>query len=175
MSKISGKLDDRPVRVKIVGVGGAGCNGVDRLRFEPMGDVALAAVNTDAQALADSPVDETLMIGRQITCGLSAGGDAAKGEKAALADIEQLRALVGGMDLVFLLSGLGGGTGSGAAPVIARVAKEQGALVIAFVTKPFSLEGEHRLKQAEAAVTKLREHCAAVIPLPNDLLLQHME
>ncbi len=175
MMMISGQLEERVVRVKVIGVGGAGGNGVDRLRMEPIGQVSLAAVNTDAQALASSPVEETLLIGRQLTCGLSAGGDAAKGERAALADIDALRSMVGGMDLVFILAGLGGGTGSGAAPVISRVAAEQGALVIAFVTKPFSLEGEVRLKQAEAALVALREHCAAVVPLPNDLLLQHME
>ncbi|MGF1483916.1 MAG: cell division protein FtsZ [Opitutales bacterium] len=161
--------------LKIVGVGGGGTNTVDRLRLESAGRAHLAAVNTDAQALAQSPISEKVLVGRKLTRGLSTGGESSLGQAAAEADEAHLRALVKGCDLVFVVAGLGGGTGSGAAPVLARVAREQDAMVLAFVTLPFAVEGARRMKQAEQALVELRESCDAVIPLPNDLLLQQVE
>ncbi len=137
---------------------------LDRLR--------LCAVNTDAQALAASPVEEKLLIGARVTRGLGAGADPDLGRQAAEADREKIAAALKGCDLVFLVAGMGGGTGSGAAPTIAEIAAEQGALVIAFVTLPFSFEGGRRTKQADEGLQALRRSCDAVIPLPNDLLLQ---
>lgn len=163
------------LRVKIIGVGGAGTNTVDRLQLGEQGKARLAAINTDAQALASSPIPEKLMIGRGVTRGLSTGGEPELGRKAAENDIPSILNMVSGMDLVFILVGLGGGTGSGVAPVVARLAREQGALVVAFATLPFSLEGGRRLEIAETALGELRLVSDAVIPLPNDLLLQQTE
>jgi len=168
-------LNAEGVRVKIIGVGGAGVNAVDRVQMSAQDRVELAAVNTDAQALEGSPIGEKVLIGRSITRGLSTGGDVEIGKNAAEKDEATLRQLVDGQDLIFLVAGLGGGTGSGAAPVLARLAAEQGALVIAFVTLPFTLEGARRHEIAEGALTALRAHSDAVIPLPNDLLLQQMD
>lgn len=170
-----GDLSPEGVRVKIIGIGGAGVNAVDRMQLCASEQVNLAGVNTDAQALESSPVGDKLLIGRAVTRGLSAGGDLAIGQKAAEKDEAELRQLVDGQDLVFVIAGLGGGTGSGAAPVVARLAAEQGAVVIAFVTLPFTLEGARRHEVAEEALACLRAHCDAVIPLPNDLLLQQMD
>lgn len=172
---VSQELGENLTRVKIIGVGGGGCNGVDRLQLDPEAHVELAAMNTDAQALATSLVGEKLLLGRKLTRGLSCGGNAELGTRVGEAETSTLKQLICGIDLVFILAGLGGGTGSGVAPVLARLAAEQGTLVIAFVTRPFSLEGERRLLQADDAIVALREHCSAVIPLPNDLLLQHMD
>ncbi len=166
---------DGGLAIKIIGVGGGGTNTVDRLRMESVGRAHLAAVNTDAQALAQSPISEKVLIGRRLTRGLSTGGEQRLGESAAEADEAHLRALVKGMDLIFLVVGLGGGTGSGAAPVIARLARAQDTMVLAFVTLPFAVEGERRMKQAQDALSELRGTCDAVVPLPNDLLLQQVE
>lgn len=166
---------DRQTSMKIVGVGGAGSNAVDRLKMEDLGQVPLAVINTDAQALASSPVETKCMIGRGVTRGLGTGGDPEVGAQAAESDVDGIRRVVSGTDLVFLLAGMGGGTGSGAAPVVARCANEAGALVIGFVTLPFTFEGARRQKQAEEALILLRNTCDAVIPLPNDILLQQLE
>jgi cell division protein FtsZ len=168
-------IEDKRITIKIIGVGGAGNNAVDRLKLDDLGEVALAVVNTDTKSMAVSPVQEKVLIGRSITRGLSAGGEAEIGRKAAEADLPLIEKMVEGVDLVFILAGLGGGTGSGAAPIIARVADKAGAVVVAFVTMPFTREGERRRKQAEDAVVELREHCNAVISLPNDVLLQQVD
>ncbi|HRE81368.1 MAG TPA: cell division protein FtsZ [Opitutaceae bacterium] len=165
-------LTDRTVALKLIGVGGAGANAVDRLKMENLDRLQLAAVNTDYQALSASPVQEKVMIGMSVTRGLGAGGDPELGREAAESDREKLQAVVKDCDLVFLLAGMGGGTGSGAAPILAELATEAGALVIAFVTMPFAFEGGRRLKQAEEGLQALRKVCDAVIPLPNDVLLQ---
>lgn len=170
-----GDLESEGVRVKIIGVGGAGVNAVDRIQMTPHRSINLSAVNTDAQALEGSPIGEKLLIGKSITHGLSASGDVEIGQNAAEKDEAKLRQLVDGQDLIFLVAGLGGGTGSGAGPVIAKLASEQGALVIAFVTMPFTFEGARKLEAAENALAAMRSHCDAVIPLPNDLLLQQMD
>ncbi len=165
-------LTDRTIAIKVLGVGGAGANAVDRLKMENLERLQMAVINTDLQALSASPVQDKVLIGAGITRGLGAGGDPDLGREAAEADREKIAALVKDCDLVFLVAGMGGGTGSGAAPIVADVAAEAGALVIAFVTLPFSFEGGRRAKQAEEGLQTLRRSCDAVIPLPNDILLQ---
>lgn len=165
-------LTDRDIGIKLVGIGGGGSNAVDRLKMENLDRLQLAVINTDFKALSSSPVQDKILIGTSVTRGLSAGGDPVLGYQAADADRDKITDLVRGNDLVFLLAGLGGGTGSGATPVVAEIARESGALVIAFVTLPFSFEGGRRRKQAEEALDELRKQCHAVIPLSNDLLLQ---
>ncbi|HWA11023.1 MAG TPA: cell division protein FtsZ [Opitutaceae bacterium] len=165
-------LTDRNIAIKLVGVGGAGSNAIDRLKMENLERLQLAVVNTDLQALSSSPVQDKVLIGSGVTRGLGAGGDPELGREAAESDREKIAAVVKDCDLVFLLAGMGGGTGSGASPVVAEIAAEQGALVIGFVTLPFSFEGGRRLKQAEESLLALRRVCDAVIPLPNDMLLQ---
>ncbi|HZZ19222.1 MAG TPA: cell division protein FtsZ [Opitutaceae bacterium] len=165
-------LADRSVAIKLVGVGGAGTNAVDRLKMESLERLQLAVVNTDNQALSSSPVQDKVLIGMGLTRGLGAGGDPDLGRQAAEDDREKITNVVKDCDLVFIIAGMGGGTGGGASPIIAEIAAEQGALVIAFVTLPFSFEGGRRLKQAEEGLAALRRSCDAVIPLPNDILLQ---
>lgn len=165
-------LTDRNIAIKLVGVGGAGSNAVDRLKMENLERLQLAVINTDYQALASSPVQDKVLVGMSVTRGLGAGGDPDLGREAAEADREKIAAVVKDCHLVFLVTGMGGGTGSGASPVVAEIAAETGALVIAFVTMPFSFEGGRRLKQAEEGLRALRQVCDAVIPLPNDVLLQ---
>jgi cell division protein FtsZ len=165
-------LTDRDVGIKLIGVGGAGSNAVDRLKMENLDRLQLAVINTDFKALNTSPVQDKILIGTSLTRGLSAGGDPELGRKAAEADADKIAEIVKGTDLIFLVAGLGGGTGSGASPVVAEIAAEAGATVIAFVTLPFSFEGGRRRKQAEDALNELRRVCDAVIPLANDMLLQ---
>ena len=163
---------DRSVTIELVGVGGAGSNAVDRLKMENLERLRLAVINTDHQALSSSPVQDKVLIGMGTTRGLGAGGDPELGRQAAEDDREKIAAVVKDCDLVFILAGMGGGTGGGASPTVAEIAAEHGALVIAFVTLPFSFEGGRRLKQAEEGLAALRRACDAVIPLPNDILLQ---
>ncbi|MEO6995615.1 MAG: cell division protein FtsZ [Lacunisphaera sp.] len=165
-------LTDRDVGIKLVGVGGGGSNAVDRLKMENLDRLQLAVINTDFKALSTSPVQDKILIGTSLTRGLSAGGDPEIGRKAAEADADKIAEIVKHTDLIFIVAGLGGGTGSGAAPVVAELAAEAGAVVIAFVTLPFSFEGGRRRKQAEEALAELRRVCDAVIPLSNDMLLQ---
>ena len=165
-------LTDRNVGIKLIGVGGGGSNAVDRLKMENLDRLQLAVINTDFKALSTSPVQDKILIGTTLTRGLSAGGDPELGRKAAEADADKIAEIVKGTDLIFLVAGLGGGTGSGASPVVAEIAAEAGATVIAFVTLPFSFEGGRRRKQAEDAMNELRRVCDAVIPLANDMLLQ---
>jgi cell division protein FtsZ len=170
-----GILTDRTIAIKVVGVGGAGSNAVDRLKMENLDRLQMAVINTDHQALSSSPVQDKIFIGSTVTRGLGAGGDPDLGRDAAEADREKIAAVVKDCDVVFLVAGMGGGTGSGAAPTVAEIAAESGALVIAFVTLPFTFEGGRRAKQAEEGLAALRKVCDAVIPLPNDILLQQAE
>lgn len=165
-------LEDRNIAIKVVGVGGAGGNAVDRLKMENLERLQLAVLNTDNQALASSPVQEKVLLGANITRGLGAGGDPELGRVAAESDQGKITEVIKECDLIFLMAGMGGGTGSGAMPTIAELASESGALVVAFVTMPFSFEGGRRCKQAEEGLKNLRSVCDAVIPLPNDILLQ---
>ncbi len=163
------------IRIKVVGVGGAGSNIVDRLALSGSEGVELVAVNTDQQALAGSPVIHKLCIGKSITGGLGTGGDAEAGCEAAMQDLEAIDEVVAGVDLLFLTAGLGGGTGTGAAPVIAERAMRQGAVVFAFVALPFSIERSARANTAQEGLRQLRDTCNAVVPLPNDLLIQESD
>jgi cell division protein FtsZ len=156
--------------VRVVGVGGGGSNAVNRMiRAEMMG-VEFIALNTDAQALLQSDAPHKLRIGDKLTRGLGAGGDPSIGERAAEEDSEKIAQALEGSDMVFITSGLGGGTGSGAAPIVAEIAKEQGALTIAVVTKPFSFEGAKRKLTAEKSAESLKAKVDTLITIPNDRL-----
>jgi cell division protein FtsZ len=156
--------------IRVIGVGGGGSNAVNRMiRAEMMG-VEFIALNTDAQALLQSDAPHKLRIGDKITRGLGAGGDPSIGERAAEEDSEKIAQALEGSDMVFITSGLGGGTGSGAAPVVAEIAKELGALTIAVVTKPFTFEGAKRKLTAEKAAEALKGKLDTLITIPNDRL-----
>jgi cell division protein FtsZ len=159
-------------RIRVFGVGGGGCNAVARMLSEGMPGIEFFALNTDAQALANSPAPNQLVIGSKITHGLGAGSDPAVGRQAALEDTEKIIDLLEGSDMVFVTAGLGGGTGTGAAPVVASLAKELGALTVAVVTKPFGFEGPKRMRQAAAGLAELASVADTVITIPNDQLLK---
>ncbi|WP_197719241.1 cell division protein FtsZ [Actinomyces slackii] len=158
--------------IKVVGVGGGGVNAVNRMIEADLRGVEFIAVNTDAQALLMSDADVKLDVGRDLTRGLGAGADPAIGRKAAEDHEEEIREALDGSDMVFVTAGEGGGTGTGAAPVVARLAKSIGALTIGVVTRPFSFEGRRRSAQAEDGVQALREEVDTLIVIPNDRLLQ---
>jgi cell division protein FtsZ len=157
------------LRLKILGIGGAGGNAVAQIAGTLAG-VETIAINPDLQALASVTGTEKLQIGSSVTHGLGAGGEVEVGARAAQQDTERLEAVLHNTNLVFLVAGLGGGTGTGASPVIARIAKEQGAMVLAFVAMPFGFEGERRRQQAQAGLEQLRAQADAVICIPNDKL-----
>lgn len=159
-------------QIKVIGCGGAGSNTIARCTEEDLGDAELIAVNTDAQHLLSAKSPHKLLIGRHVTRGLGAGAMPQVGEEAALETQEDLRIAVAGADIVFVTCGLGGGTGTGAAPVIAKLARDAGALTIAICTLPFSVEGAVRMENAEAGLARLREVCDTVIVIPNDKLLE---
>lgn len=159
-------------RIKVIGVGGGGCNAVARMAQEGMEGVEFYAMNTDAQALAACPVPNKLQLGAKITGGLGAGSNPDLGRQAALENTDQIVEVLQGADIVFVTAGFGGGAGTGAAPVIAGLARELDALTIAVVTKPFSFEGTRRMKLAEDGIARLAGTVDAVIPMPNDRLLQ---
>src|SRR5580658_3293568 len=158
-------------RIRVFGVGGGGCNAVARMLNEGLAGVEFCVLNTDVQALAASPVPNQLAMGSKITHGLGAGSDPSVGRQAALEDTERIIDLLEGADMVFVTAGLGGGTGTGAAPVVASLAKELGALTVAVVTKPFGFEGPKRRKQAEEGLAELASVVDTVITIPNDQLL----
>ncbi len=157
--------------IKVVGVGGGGVNAVNRMIDAGLKGVEFIAANTDAQALLMSDADEKLDIGRDLTRGLGAGSDPDIGKQAAEEHIDEIRESLAGADMVFITAGKGGGTGTGAAPVIAEVAKSQGALTIGVVTRPFAFEGRRRSVQAEQGIQKLKEKVDTLIVIPNDRLL----
>jgi len=159
-------------RIRVIGVGGGGSNAVARMMQQGMAGVEFAVVNTDAQALAASQVPIKLSIGSKITAGLGAGANPSVGRQAALEDTEKIIDMLEGADMVFVTAGLGGGTGTGAAPVVASLAKELGALTVAVVTKPFAFEGAKRRKQAEQGLAELASVVDTVIAIPNDRLLE---
>ena len=162
------------IRVKILGIGGAGGNAIAQIAGNPgaLTGVELIAINTDLQALAGITGADKVQIGSSVTHGLGAGGDVEIGARAAQQDAERLEAVFQNTDIVFIATGLGGGTGTGAAPVIARIAKEQGALVLAFVALPFGFEGERRRQQALTGLDQLRAQADAVVCVPNDKLMK---
>jgi cell division protein FtsZ len=158
-------------RIKVVGVGGGGGNAVARMVQAGLSGVEFMVANTDAQALKNSPAPVKIQIGSKLTKGLGAGADPNVGRQAALEDTDSLIQSLSGADMVFVTTGLGGGTGTGAAPVIASLATELGALTIAVVTKPFRFEGKKRASQADAGLNALREAVDTVITIPNERLL----
>jgi cell division protein FtsZ len=174
--KFTFEEDVRPTaRIKVVGVGGGGCNAVNRMIEAAVEGVEFAAVNTDEQALRVSRAQIKVQIGSKLTTGRGAGSDPEIGRKAALEDTERLIELLSDSDMVFVTSGLGGGTGTGAAPIVASLAKELGALTVAVVTKPFSFEGAKRMAVAEKGLAELAEVVDTVVTIPNERLLEVVE
>ncbi|WP_404432505.1 cell division protein FtsZ [Microbacterium lacus] len=158
--------------IKVVGVGGGGVNAVNRMIELGLRGVEFIAINTDAQALLMSDADVKLDVGRELTRGLGAGADPEVGRRAAEDHAEEIEEALRGADMVFVTAGEGGGTGTGGAPVVAKIAKSIGALTIGVVTKPFSFEGRRRQSQAETGVSKLKEEVDTLIVVPNDRLLE---
>jgi cell division protein FtsZ len=162
-------------KIKVIGVGGGGCNAVNRMIRAKVEGVEFVAANTDLQALKLSQAPTKLQLGAKLTKGLGAGANPETGRKAALEDTDKIIEALEGSDMVFLTSGLGGGTGSGAAPVVASLASELGALTVAVVTKPFAFEGKRRLTQAEQALSELIGCVDTVIVIPNERLMDTVE
>jgi len=159
-------------RIKVLGVGGGGSNAVNRMIEEGLRGVEFIAVNTDAQALMLSDAPSRVRIGDKLTKGLGSGGDSGIGSKAADESSDDLYEVINGADMVFITAGMGGGTGTGAAPVVARIARDSGALTIGVVTKPFTFEGTKRREVAEEGIERLKEHVDTLIAIPNDRLLE---
>src|SRR5665213_930968 len=157
--------------IRVVGVGGAGVNAVNRMVEAEVEGVEFLAVNTDLQSLQQSTADVTLHIGAELTRGLGSGSDAEVGRAAAMEDYDRVKALLKGSDMIFITAGAGGGTGTGAAPVVARISRELGALTVAIVTKPFGFEGSRRGEQAERGVSALAAEVDTLIVVPNNRLL----
>jgi cell division protein FtsZ len=157
--------------IRVVGVGGAGVNAVNRMVEAEVEGVEFLAVNTDLQSLQQSTADLTLHIGAELTRGLGSGSDANIGRQAAMEDYDRVKALLKGSDMIFITAGAGGGTGTGAAPIVARISREIGALTVAIVTKPFGFEGSRRGQQAEQGVGALAEEVDTLIVVPNNRLL----
>lgn len=158
-------------RIKVVGCGGSGGNAVNAMINFGLEGVEFVAINTDAQALNANTAPVKIGIGAAVTKGLGAGADPEKGRKAALEDVTRIKETISGADMVFITAGMGGGTGTGAAPIIAQLAKEEGALTVGVVTKPFLFEGRKRARQAEQGIMLLSEHVDTLITIPNEKLL----
>ncbi len=164
-----------PTVIKVIGVGGGGSNAVNRMIASGLQNVDFIAVNTDMQALQLSKAESKLALGSKLTGGLGAGGVPEVGAKAAIEDKEELQKLISGADMVFITAGMGGGTGTGAAPVIAGVAREMGILTVAVVTRPFDFEGRRKAQLAEEGIQKLRNEVDTLITIPNQHLLKIVE
>jgi len=158
-------------RIKVIGVGGGGCNAVDRMIEGGVAGVEFWAINTDAQTLAQSKSPQKLQIGQKLTRGLGAGGNPAIGQKAAEESREEIARAIENTDLVFITSGMGGGTGTGAAPIVAEIAKEMGCLTVGVVTRPFTFEGRRRMNQSEEGINNLQTSVDTLIVIPNNKLL----
>ncbi|MCW8330489.1 cell division protein FtsZ [Photobacterium sp. SDRW27] len=165
------EMSDEAV-IKVIGVGGGGGNAVDHMVRESIEGVEFISVNTDAQALRKSSVSTVIQIGGDITKGLGAGANPQVGRDSALEDREAIKSELQGSDMIFIAAGMGGGTGTGAAPIIAEVAKELGILTVAVVTKPFSFEGKKRMAFAEQGIEELSKHVDSLITIPNEKLLK---
>jgi cell division protein FtsZ len=174
MSQISpssnGIVPSQSARIEVIGVGGGGSNAVNRMIATDLTGVGYRVLNTDAQALLQSAAGQRIQLGQKLTRGLGAGGNPVIGQKAAEESRADLQQSLEGADLVFIAAGMGGGTGTGAAPIVAEVAKECGALTVGIVTKPFGFEGRKRLRQAEEGIARLAEHVDTLIIIPNDRL-----
>ncbi len=161
----------KPARIKVIGVGGSGCNAVNSMIASKLGGVEFVAANTDVQALGQSKASCTVPLGTRLTKGLGAGANPDVGREAALEDAERIREALAEADMVFVTAGMGGGTGTGAAPIIANIARESGALTVAVVTKPFGFEGAKRMARAEEGLVELRKVVDTLITIPNQRLL----
>jgi len=166
---------DHLASIKVVGVGGGGSNAINRMISAGLRGVEFVALNTDAQALSMADAPNKIQIGEKLTKGLGAGANPEIGKKAAEESREQLGQVLEGADMVFITCGMGGGTGTGAAPIIAEIAKEHGALTVGVVTKPFAFEGRRRMAQADQGISALKEKVDTLIVIPNDRLLQVVE
>ncbi len=164
--------ETKAAEIKVIGVGGGGCNAVNRMIDAGLEDVSFMAVNTDKQALNGSKAESKLQIGQKVTKGLGAGANPEKGMQAAEENIDDLTNFMKGADMVFITAGMGGGTGTGAAPVIAKAAKELGILTVGVVTKPFSFEGARRMNHAEVGIKFLKKYVDSLVVVPNEKLLQ---
>ncbi len=160
-----------PAKIKVIGLGGAGCNAVTRMVREQIRGVEFIAMNTDAAHLAITEAAVRIQLGERITRGLGAGGDHLMGRKAAEESRDEIKQAASGGDMVFIAAGMGGGTGTGSAPLVAEIAKQSGALTIAVVTKPFSFEGSHRAQVAEEGIAGLVDKVDTLVIIPNDRLL----
>ena len=163
-------LPSQNAKIEVIGVGGGGSNAVNRMIDNDLEGVSFRVLNTDAQALLQSTAQQRVQLGQNLTRGLGAGGNPSIGQKAAEESREELQQALDGADLVFIAAGMGGGTGTGAAPVVAEVAKQSGALTVGIVTKPFSFEGKRRMRQAEEGIARLAENVDTLIVIPNDRL-----
>ena len=160
-----------PAKIKVIGVGGGGCNAVTRMVRNEVRGVEFITMNTDAQALALSEASLRLQIGQRLTRGLGAGGEPTKGMRSAEESLDEIKDMVRDTDMVFVTCGMGGGTGTGAAPIVAQAAKAAGALTIAVCTKPFGFEGRHRMKNAEEGIARMLPCVDTLIIIPNDKIL----
>lgn len=168
---VSGEIvPSQSARIEVIGVGGGGSNAVNRMIASDLQGVGYRVLNTDAQALLQSASQKRIQLGQKLTRGLGAGGNPVIGQKAAEESRAELQESLQGADLVFIAAGMGGGTGTGAAPILAEVAKEVGALTVGIVTKPFGFEGRKRLRQAEEGIARLAESVDTLIVIPNDRL-----
>ena len=166
---------DKSAVIKVIGVGGGGCNAVNRMVEAGLKGVEFIAVNTDRQALNRCLSETKIQIGEKLTRGLGAGANPEIGQKAAEETLDEITALLDGADMVFLTAGMGGGTGTGAAPIIAKAAKDMGILTVGVVTKPFTFEGAKRRRQAELGISFLKKYVDSLVIVPNDKLLQNCE
>jgi len=169
------KPEETAANIKVIGVGGAGCNAVNRMIESNLKGVSFIAVNTDRQALNNNRAETKIQIGEKLTKGLGAGGNPEVGQKSAEESLENLEKIIGGSDMVFITAGMGGGTGTGAAPVIAKAAKSMGALTVGVVTKPFTFEGRKRKEHADLGIKFLKNYVDSLVVVPNDRLLQISE
>src|SRR5712671_7938012 len=170
--------DDPPItgaRIKVIGIGGGGGNAVNRMIEAGIEGIEFLVANTDLQALKRSRAPIKIQLGSRLTKGLGAGADPGVGREAALEDTEKIIEVLEGADMVFVTTGLGGGTGTGAAPIVASLATELGALTVAVVTKPFAFEGRKRLQQADRGLAELKDCVDTVITIPNERLLATLE
>ena len=160
------------INIKVIGIGGAGNNAVNRMIEDGIDGVEFYELNTEVKVFEDAKTKNTMQIGKEITKGLGAGGDVSIGEKAVLENKEEIKNILQGTDLLFLTAGMGGGTGTGAIPAVAQIAKEMGILTVGIVSKPFSFEGRIRMAKAERGINELRENVNSLIVVLNDNLLK---
>ena len=159
-------------KIIVVGVGGGGCNAVDRMIQDKVEGVSFISINTDKQVLDRSLADTKLQIGAKLTKGLGAGGNPEIGEQSAVESIEDIGKYIDGADMIFITAGMGGGTGTGAAPVIAKVAQDKGILTVGVVSKPFAFEGKRRAAHADKGIKYLRRYVDSIVVVPNEKILQ---